>query len=368
MNFTDRIGTTDPAVIIGPQRARQLICGYINTTLFGVLSVQVFIFYCAFPCEALYLKLLVYGVYVLETVQTALFVEHAFRMYVVSFGIIEGSNIVGTSWFSVPILTSVGTCAIQFFYAHRVYILSRRKALIVVILVLALIQLSFGIATGVLAHRSKIFIPITFMLQLATVIWNATSALCDWIITVSIIYYLSRTRSPIKETRRLVRQLIQLSLETGLLTSALSIVALLFMLLPSNKLGPAYEGVAVILGKVYANSMLVLVNRRARITSDDRELQEFGGGTTRISFRMADVENGIRTKPPEGGFAAGESSSSSVGYGHMGSGDFLMPMHMGANQKEWKQQVRHNKRLYTLHRVISHERLAYLARSGRIWC
>ncbi|KAJ3515590.1 hypothetical protein NLJ89_g1667 [Agrocybe chaxingu] len=308
MNFTDRIGTTDPVVIIGPQ----LICGYINTALFGVLSVQVFIFYCAFPCEALYLKLLVYGIYVLETAQTALFVEHAFRVYVMSFGNIEGSNIVGTSWFSVPILTSVGTCAIQFFYAHRVHILSRRKPLVVVIIILALIQLSFGIATGVLAHRSKIFIPITFMLQLSTVIWNACCALCDSIITVSIIYYLSRTRSPIKETRRLVRQLIQLSLETGFLTSALSIVALLFMLLPSNKLGPAYEGVAVLLGKVYANSMLVLVNRRARITSGEREPQVFGGGTTRISFRVPDLEDG-RTKPPAGErIAMGEGSLSLV--------------------------------------------------------
>ncbi|KAJ3515587.1 hypothetical protein NLJ89_g1668 [Agrocybe chaxingu] len=292
MNFTDIIGTTDPVVVyvLPPtrrsaqfgefcfsdsfsrhlvrrsQKARQLISGYVNTALFGILSVQVFIFHSAFPCDALYLKFLGYGIYILETVQTALIVQQSFRVYVISFGNIEGSNVVGTSWFSVPILTSVDTCAIQLFYARRVYILSQRKPLVVVILL----------------------------------IWNASSALCDSVITTSIIYYLSHTRSPMRETQTLVRKVIQLSLETGFVTSAISIIALLLMVLPGNKVGPAYEGVAVILGKVYANSMLVLINRRARMTSGDREPQAFGGGTTRISFRMPDIEDGGRTKPPAG--------------------------------------------------------------------
>ena len=54
------------------------------------------------------MKYLVYGIYILEFTQSALFTQDGFRIYVTSLGDIEAIDQVGTTWLSVPILTAIG--------------------------------------------------------------------------------------------------------------------------------------------------------------------------------------------------------------------------------------------------------------------
>ncbi|KAJ3502020.1 hypothetical protein NLJ89_g9076 [Agrocybe chaxingu] len=115
---------------IGPQ----FVSALLNSVLFGILSLQVYIFYLAFPDDPAYTKALVYGIYILEAVQTALTFESGYRMYVSSFGNFYSLDQVGNLWLTVPILTAVGTVVAQTFYAHRVYRLSKSKAVWTVII------------------------------------------------------------------------------------------------------------------------------------------------------------------------------------------------------------------------------------------
>jgi hypothetical protein len=71
------------------------------------------LYYLAFPNDRAYIKCLVYGIYILEFIQSALIIENGFRIFVISFGDVEAVDQVETAWLSVPILTAIGelSCA-----------------------------------------------------------------------------------------------------------------------------------------------------------------------------------------------------------------------------------------------------------------
>jgi len=54
------------------------------------------------------MKSLVYGIYILDVVQSAFVTEMAFRTFVISFGNVQIFSQVDTAWVSVPILNAIG--------------------------------------------------------------------------------------------------------------------------------------------------------------------------------------------------------------------------------------------------------------------
>jgi hypothetical protein len=58
------------------------------------------------------MKCLVYGIYILEFIQSVLIIKDGFRIFVSSFGDDEALDQVGVTWLSVPILTAIGECAL----------------------------------------------------------------------------------------------------------------------------------------------------------------------------------------------------------------------------------------------------------------
>ncbi|KDR71254.1 hypothetical protein GALMADRAFT_797189 [Galerina marginata CBS 339.88] len=105
-------------------------------------------------------------------------------------------------------------------------------------------------------------------------------------------YYLKRQDSEFKRTRVLLYSIIRLTIETGSLTAAIAILSLILVFLPGK---PTYYQTSVaVLGKVYSNSMMVLLNSRMRIRgSNDPSISTFevpiisNGATMRFSV---DVE------------------------------------------------------------------------------
>ena len=68
-----------------------------------------------FPNDHAYLKCLVYGIYILEFMQSVLIIEAGFRTFVTGFGDVPAAfNRVKTEWLSVPILTAIGKlCCVE---------------------------------------------------------------------------------------------------------------------------------------------------------------------------------------------------------------------------------------------------------------
>ena len=71
------------------------------------------LYYLAFPNDRAYMKCLVYGICILELIQSVLLIEYGFRIFVTSFGDLEAIDQVGTAWLSVPILTAIGELSLR---------------------------------------------------------------------------------------------------------------------------------------------------------------------------------------------------------------------------------------------------------------
>ncbi|KDR71716.1 hypothetical protein GALMADRAFT_159155 [Galerina marginata CBS 339.88] len=263
--------------------AGPLLIGYlINWTLFGVLSVQVYLFHLAFPNDRLEYKALVYGSYVLETMQTLFFGYSAFKTFVTGFGDLEVMDRIDVLWFSVPVLSGLVAFLTQAFYAYRVTVLAQTKYLGGVIMLLALVQLAGAIATGAQAKNAHFWSNfITIEVYVTAALWEAGSAVCDIVIAVSMIYYLKRRDTGMKQTRILLARLIRLTIETGTMSAAVAVLSLILVFLPGHP--TYYQASCSALAKMYSNSMMVAFNSRMTISPSNASL------STAISIPLSQV-------------------------------------------------------------------------------
>jgi hypothetical protein len=275
-----------------------LLGSLLQWGLFGALCVQVYIYYLAFANDPLQRKILVYGVYAAELVQTILFTKMAFKQLAAGFGNLQTLDEMGLVWFAVPILSSSVEFVVQVFYAYRIRILAKSNLIPLVVVLFALIQLGGAIGQGIIAHQitlfSKFLVKKTLIL---TGIWNAGSAVCDIIIAASMTYYLSQWRTDSKPTQQLVHRLIHLVIETGILTATVAIINLSLFLIPGH---PAYwETSIAILGKMYSNTMMVVLNNRIVFKSQDDSITSNQSSAPSHSG----ISRGLAFNVPQGGIS-----------------------------------------------------------------
>ncbi|KAF4616577.1 hypothetical protein D9613_008945 [Agrocybe pediades] len=242
------------------------LLGYLlHWGLFGILLVQVYLYYLAFPNDPLRNKLLVYVVFALEITQTVIMTNTAFRVFGFGYGDFDAFNDVELAWFEVPVICGVVAFIAQLFYAHRIKVLSRSYWVAGVILLLAVVQLGGAIASAVVLKDAVVFSHLLGRAySISAGIWNGGSAACDAIIAICMTYYLSsRGNGIMQSTHVRLRKVIRLVIETGTVTAAVAILNLILILLPGQ---PSYYLVtSEILAKVYSNSMMVVLNSRMRI-------------------------------------------------------------------------------------------------------
>ena len=73
---------------------------------------------------------IVYGVLVVEWVQTGLITSQSFNVFARNYGDVDNLLKFHSSWFSVPVMCGVVSVAVQLFYARRIWALSRSKVLV----------------------------------------------------------------------------------------------------------------------------------------------------------------------------------------------------------------------------------------------
>ncbi|KAK0494013.1 hypothetical protein EDD18DRAFT_1402957, partial [Armillaria luteobubalina] len=241
------------------------IVGYLlHWGLFGTLSVQLYLYYLAFPKDRKFTKHLVYGIYIIEFVQTMLFTHDAFAVFGYGFGDIEALTRMHFNWLTIPIMSAVVAFAGQAFYAYRIFILSKSRIIPLFVICLSLTSSVAAIITGAYCfledsitelNNRKTSISIGF--------WCGSSALCDIIIAICMTYYLMRSNTSFRRTQILVSKLIRLIIETGTMTAVVALLCLiLFFAFPHKTF---YGATSVVIPKLYANTILVVLNSRIQI-------------------------------------------------------------------------------------------------------
>ncbi|KAJ8077983.1 hypothetical protein PM082_000184 [Marasmius tenuissimus] len=250
---------SDISFISGPI----IITFMVSSMLYGIQVLQVYTYYMSFPKDRAFVKCLVYIVFLLDTVQTILFLHDAFQLFGYGFGDMETLKKAHLSGFSVPILTGMVSLIVQSFYAHQIRVLSQSNILVAVIVIMGLIQFGASIWTGYLVFTIDNIRELQKGSFKQCSAWLGGSALCDTIIAVVMTYYLLRTNATMKTTQVLIARLVRLVIETGTATATVAIIDLVlyvgvqkypFHMLPSRSLA-----------KVYSNTLLVILNSRIRV-------------------------------------------------------------------------------------------------------
>ncbi|KAH8999600.1 hypothetical protein EDB86DRAFT_2802442 [Lactarius hatsudake] len=93
----------------------QLLGALWNWTLYGVLVVQIYVYSYNFPGDRTLLKLLVYSVFLVETLQTALTGADLYYWFVSGFGNMDHLTAPYVSPFDVPIIRVIVALIVEFF-------------------------------------------------------------------------------------------------------------------------------------------------------------------------------------------------------------------------------------------------------------
>ncbi|KAJ7279890.1 hypothetical protein C8J57DRAFT_1566872 [Mycena rebaudengoi] len=220
------------------------------------------------------IKALVYGLALLDILQTVMVTADAFHWFVYGFSnplLLDQPFL--NSW-DVPVLDSVISLIVQAFYCWRIYILRNGVVIPVLILIwvyrtlqVSLAQFAAGIATGVRNYQvgsltlSREYIgvetnglhtlKVTFLSKENTAgkIWLAGGAVADVAIAGVLSWtLLSGRNNSLSAHNSMLSRLIRLIVETNALTAGVAVVAIeLFWGFPVHQLPPCafqqpYEG------------------------------------------------------------------------------------------------------------------------------
>ncbi|PBK66302.1 hypothetical protein ARMSODRAFT_1086790 [Armillaria solidipes] len=244
----------------------------LNWGLFGTLSVQLYLYYLAFPNDRRFTKCLVYGIYVIEFVQTMLVAHDAFATFGYGFGDMDALNRLNFSWLTVPVMGAVVSCVGRVFYAYRIFVLSKSRIIpIFVFLQVSLTSFVAAIITGIYTFQASDTTKLnSWKMYIAVGIWCIASVLGDILIAICMTYYASsfslslmRSTTNFRRTRVLVTKIIRLTIETGSVTAVVALLRfILFAAFPHQTF---YATPAMIAPKLYANCVYMVLNSRFQI-------------------------------------------------------------------------------------------------------
>ncbi|KAJ7202726.1 hypothetical protein C8J57DRAFT_1543050 [Mycena rebaudengoi] len=233
-----------------------------NWGLMGVLAVQIYLFY-EKSKDRTAIKALVYGLALLDILQTVMVTADAFHWFVYGFSnplLLDQPFL--NSW-DVPVLDSVISLIVQAFYCWRIYIL--RNGVVIQTLQVSLAQFAAGIATGIRNYQVGSLTLSREYIGVET-IWLAGSAVADVAIAGVLSWtLLSGRNNSLSAHSSILSRLIRLIVETNALTAGVAVVAIgLFWGFPKTAL---VSVPIAIIGKLYTDCLLALFNNRTRETA-----------------------------------------------------------------------------------------------------
>ncbi|KAJ7764256.1 hypothetical protein B0H16DRAFT_1526512 [Mycena metata] len=246
-----------------------LIAFAMDWALFAILTVQLYLYYQAFPNDRVFTKSLVYTVYCISLMQAIFVTIDAFDIFGYGFGDPSALTHSKFAWLTAPVFGAIVACIVQSFYAFRLYRLSGSRIVPSILVFAALGICAAGIFGGVILRKSlkqdvaKIGVHVPTGLAVTTVLFLVGAALIDVTIAGCMTYYLIKTDTGFRQTHALVTKLIRLSIETGVFTALLTVLILaLFFGIP----GKGYYAVpGYVISTVYANTMFAVLNSRFHI-------------------------------------------------------------------------------------------------------
>ncbi|KAI0833765.1 hypothetical protein BC628DRAFT_1414504 [Trametes gibbosa] len=255
--------------------------------LYGITTLQTFIYFQKYSTDRFPLKALVAAVWILECIHTAFCMQFIYSYLVVGFGDYPG--FVDINWgIGITVLCSAGIAmCVQGYYTWRVWIVSGKSLvwtvvigffvlLRVVYLMMAIYSTAaFGIASAALSYIYPNWMIIRYTKSTLITISGGlgSAALVDMLVALTLSYYLKRGKHIWHgQSNSMVNRILLYAVNTGAITGTASLLCVILFALEKSSL--VFLGLVMIQAKLYANSFLGSLNARSHI----RRKGSLGGG------------------------------------------------------------------------------------------
>ncbi|KAJ7311708.1 hypothetical protein DFH08DRAFT_897475 [Mycena albidolilacea] len=288
-----------------------LVGGAVALVLSGIVTVQCIIFYKLYPNEIRIRSLMVLVVWLLDLLHSAFIVASLFKYFIDFFGDMSRIGFIPPSIALSIVVTAIQTLIAHWYFAHKIYRSSGKNwwvtGPIVLLAFLRLFAASVSTTEMIRLHRYSAFNEkypgwiFTTGLSL--------SASVDIMITGWLCYFLQkmRRRTASSPMAHVVNTLTLYTLENGFLTCVTTTASLIcWLTMPDNLV---FLGLHFVIGKLYANSLLISLNTRKELremrwnkpewdpsvpvlTADDFTIptRTYGyGATTSLTMSVSDV-------------------------------------------------------------------------------
>ncbi|KAI0628298.1 hypothetical protein C8Q77DRAFT_468050 [Trametes polyzona] len=250
--------------------------------LYGLTVHQTYRYSRLYPKDATWMKGLVASILALETLHTTTTLIGIYFHLITNY--FNPPSLAMGHWSTRLITPTTGITIVlcQSFYAYRVYVIGPNfvyRALVATALVCMVVEFGFTMAATVEGFR----LPLADFKEVSWLVsaMFGFAVFVDVCLTGTLVMVLLRSRTGFKRTDSLIEVLIVYSINTGLLTSIFGLLCFIFaIILPGNLI---YIGISIVGVKLYANSVLAVLNSRRALS--DRQLEGFEMSSTVESSR-----------------------------------------------------------------------------------
>ncbi|KAI0326503.1 hypothetical protein GY45DRAFT_1328834 [Cubamyces sp. BRFM 1775] len=244
--------------------------------LYGLTIHQTYRYFRLYPKDRLWIKALIAGILLLDTLHTVLCIVAVYYHLVTHY--FDPASLAAGHWSTRILTLAMGLTIVlcQCFYVHRVYQLGSHygyKLLVFIAIACMVCEFAFLVATTVEVFRLSLD-------QFPRFSWLVSAtfgciALAEFFLTGTLIVALLRSRTGLKRTDSTIEVLIVYSVNTGLISSIFDLLCFVFaLILPGNLIYVGFGSVGV---KLYANSVLAVLNSRHSLS--ERMMEDFELGS-----------------------------------------------------------------------------------------
>ncbi|EMD35762.1 hypothetical protein CERSUDRAFT_115713 [Gelatoporia subvermispora B] len=257
------------------------------TWLFGIATLQSWNYYQNFPSDRWTFKSLVGFLWVADAFHIVCITHAVYWFTITQWGNV---NALQFSVWSLDLSTAVTTTitsTCQLFFTMRVWILSRNWIVTALCVILCAVRFSLSLVTTWASFHVKGIAKYEAEFSWSIRAGLGTAAAADATIAIAMVYYLSRNRTGIKSTDRLISRLLTFTVETCLLTSTMTVIDVICFATLSNDI---FLALYFQIAKLYTNALLTSLNLRKTWHN-----QTTGVHSTGTGFRVATQSEGSAT-------------------------------------------------------------------------
>jgi len=237
----------------------------LSMALWGAGCVQMYYYYDTFNKDSLWLKLYVFGIWVLDTIHQGLIINSCYVYLVTQFFNPMFLGTLQPTLIDMVIVTGIICFAVQAFFILRIWRLSHKNIILTCTLsVLCFVPFVLTIVYFAKMYHFTNFIQLNAIFPISKSI-NVLSAVADVSIAATLIFLLQQSRTGFKSSETVINRLIMFSVNTGLFTSITAIASLITITVwPATFI---YITFYLLVPRLYINSLYATLNARNSLRS-----------------------------------------------------------------------------------------------------